>query len=799
MNQTGSLAGCLNLCIRYPQTKGDGVSITYYTMKVFIWRGIRVLILSLLLPCLPSEAQIFRGQVIDIQDESPLFPVQFQYPDSTVAGYSGEAGRFEFLIPPGPSRLRLVKPGYQTTEITVNPESEPVHIGMTPSSISLAEVKITSYASGKSNRETAGSLAVIQGEQLRQGSGISLQSAFNSVPGLQMDQSHLSESRVSIRGSGIRAPWGIRNVKIYLNDIPITEADGTSRLEAIDVHDLGSVEIIKGPASSLYGGGTGGVIRFQLQRASYLENSLSLSSLVGSYGLKRWAATYRHGGDKMNAYLSFGEQSLKGYRAHSQDFRRFLAANLQVYPNEDQTVTFVLSHSRQEAQIPGALSELQMMENPRQAAPTQIEKNAGRNQTWTRFGMSHQYRPSSRFHIRTSLFQYAYDLDHPLPFAYIRNTYQSLGGRTQFQWRPGKSPGKVSMIWGAEGNSAKTKGTQFQNLGGKEGPIQSAIDYTFINYALFAHGEYQLLRHTRLTAGLSYNGIQYQVGDYLSPDLSGERNFDPALSPRLSISQRLLPGIFIHGSISAGYSPPSSAEIKDAEGRVNPEIHAERGTNYEINLKGGFLDQRWIFDLAFFQMDMKGELIGQSIHQGITVYHNVGRSQHRGAEASLTWHPLREADHKWLRLWMLGALSYSDFRFIDYRRFDAQSQQEVNYRGNQIPGISPWVLHLATNLSSRPGIYGQTQLHLKDKAPLNDANTDYVSGYLLVHAKLGYRRKLGEKIGLDLHAGLDNLTDAKYSSLVSLNAPSYGGSDPAYYHPSAGRQGYVGVRLNYHF
>ncbi len=216
-------------------------------------------------------AQTLTGQIIDIQDGRPLGQVMIRTLDSSIVRYSQSDGRFEFPMPAEKTRWQFYRLGYESQEVEIDPHRSQILISPSPESVSLSEVRVTAYSTSRSNRETAGAIAVIRGEQIRQGNGISLQSAFNCIPGVQMDQSNLSESRISIRGQGIRAPWGIRNVKIYLNEIPISEADGTSRLEAIDVQNLGSAEIMKGPASSLYGGGTGGVIRFQLQRAAYQE------------------------------------------------------------------------------------------------------------------------------------------------------------------------------------------------------------------------------------------------------------------------------------------------------------------------------------------------------------------------------------------------------------------------------------------------------------------------------------------------------------------------------------------------
>src|SRR5690606_27291348 len=296
-----------------------------------------------------------------------------------------------------------------------------LNIQLEPSTVSLNEVRVSGYNGNKTRKETAGAVALISGDQIRSGNGVSLQSAFNHVPGVRMDQSTLSEARISIRGNGVRSSFGIRNVKIYLNDIPVTEPDGTTRIESLDVNNVGQAEIIKGPASSIYGGGTGGVINFRLQRSPYQEQSVELSSLLGSFGLARLATTYRNGGDQVNAYASYGWQQFDGYREHNHDMRRFLTGNFQFFPSNKQIITLLLSRTTQHTQIPGALTQSQMNEDRRQASPSNIEKQAGRYQNWTRVGIGQQYRFNDQLTNTTSVFTYFYDLDHPLAYAYLRN------------------------------------------------------------------------------------------------------------------------------------------------------------------------------------------------------------------------------------------------------------------------------------------------------------------------------------------------------------------------------------------
>ena len=666
---------------------------------------------------------------------------------------------------------------------------------------SISEVQVSGYgATQKKNRETAGAVASLGLAAIRQGNGVSLQAAMNSVPGVKMDQSTLSESRISIRGNGVRASWGIRNIKIYLNDIPLTEADGTSRLEALDVQNIGRAEIIKGPASSMYGGGTGGVINFELQRAPYQQRSLEGSALLGSYGLGRLAGTYHSGGDKINSYVSYGWQTFDGYRQHSQDMRRFLTGNFQFFPSDKQQITLLLNRSTQHTQIPGALTAEQLASDRRQANPSNLDKQAGRYQNWTRIGIGQQYDFNEHFSNSSSVFTYSYDLDHPLPYAYIRNYYQSYGGRTRFNYDPGFRRFATVFVLGGEINQANTKGTQYINEQGKEGAIRNNTDYDNRFYSLFYQSETKLGPHTDLALGINYSALQYAVQDYINAAKSGLKKFNPQASPRIALSHHFGSALSLHASVSSGYSPPSSSEIQDVNGSINPRVQAEKGINYELNAKGSLLRSRLAYDLALFRMDMKGELIAQSVQQGISIYNNAGKTQHQGAELALSYLAIQETDQLGITLLRPSiALTYSHFRFKDYKILDAKNQIKANYDGNALTGIAPWVLQAGVQLDTRSGFYANASYFFNDKMPLNDKNSVYNAAYQVLNAKAGYRCQLSKHLSGELYAGLDNITDEQYSSLTALNAVSYTDDSPAYFQPSPGRNGYGGLQIKYSF
>lgn len=748
-----------------------------------------------------AQQHTVKGYIHDAQTKEALQGMYIMTADSLSSTISDEHGAFELKAEQSEGKIIVSGVGYKEEQPFYDGQNNDLHVVLQPRDISLTEVLIKSFNSNKKNKETPGAIAAIGKNQIKRGDGTSLQNSFNRVPGVQLDQSTLSESRVSIRGNGVRAGWGVRNIKFYLNDIPVTEVDGTTRLEGIDVNDLGHAEISKGPASSVYGGGTtGGVVNFELEQAPYGERSMEASGVTGANGLNRIATTFRSGSEQMNSFVSYGYQEYKGYRAHSSDLRRFLAGNFQFYPSDEQTITLLVNRTSQDTQIPGAITKQQMEEDPKQASAENLDKQAGRKQTWTRVGLGQKYDFSKYFSNSTSIFTYFYDLDHPLAYAYLRNYYQSYGGRTDFTFDPDFDKFNTKFVVGAEYNQAKTKGAQYENDQGVEGEIRSNIDNKNTLYTVFYQSETELTDKALLTVGMSYNGLNYKIEDYLEPSESGTKRFQGRFSPRIALSYDFGEALSLHGGISKGFSPPTTSEIENPDGTINPEVGAEKATNYEINAKGSFFNTRFNYDLALFRMNMKGELIAQTVDQNVTIYNNSGRTIHDGVELALEYQAITEEESKVIKsLKPFAALTYSDFWFDDYKELDENDNVLDDYSGNKLTGIAPWILNLGVDLEFDFGFYFNGNFFYKDKLPLNDANTDHQSSYGLLNTKIGYKAKFLNYFDVDIYAGVNNINNTLYSSMSALNASSYGGNAPAYFNPSPKRNGYVGMSLKYKF
>ena len=91
----------------------------------------------------------------------------------------------------------------------------------------------------------------------------SLQEYIQQMPGVftQNANNYAQDLRISIRGFGSRAAFGIRGIKLIVDGIPETTPDGQGQLDNLNLGIIDRIEVIKGASSSLYGNASGGVIQ----------------------------------------------------------------------------------------------------------------------------------------------------------------------------------------------------------------------------------------------------------------------------------------------------------------------------------------------------------------------------------------------------------------------------------------------------------------------------------------------------------------------------------------------------------
>ena len=137
-------------------------------------------------------------------------------------------------------------------------------------------------------------VSVQSGRALQLGNtGFSLDEALQGVPGLQIQNryNYNTGERISIRGFGSRSQFGTRGIKILVDGVPATLADGQSALDHIDIGSLGRVEVMRGPSAAMYGNGGGGVLSFQTKESPDVPVREEATAIFGENGLMRFQST----------------------------------------------------------------------------------------------------------------------------------------------------------------------------------------------------------------------------------------------------------------------------------------------------------------------------------------------------------------------------------------------------------------------------------------------------------------------------------------------------------------------------
>jgi iron complex outermembrane receptor protein len=241
-------------------------------------------------------------------------------------------------------------------------------------------------------------------------------------------------SRIVLRGYGNATNFNGVGYKAYLNDIPLTDADGTTFLDDVDFAILGRVEVLKGPASSLYGTGIGGVVNMYTERAPSGSTSIAENFMVGSYGLLRSSTTLRAGTDNASFLVNYGYQYYDTFRKHATSTKHFLTMNGDFYANERQTASVFLSYTNSYDLLPGQVDSVQLINSPDIAEAAYLANNANIKTESIRAGFSHEYRFSSQFVNRTSVFAAGQIIDQPFAAGVNKTSKMKFGGRSTLTW-----------------------------------------------------------------------------------------------------------------------------------------------------------------------------------------------------------------------------------------------------------------------------------------------------------------------------------------------------------------------------
>lgn len=625
--------------------------------------------------------------------------------------------------------------------------------------IPIAPVSVTVLRTPLQMTEVPYSISVNTEREIKLGKpGLSVEEALRIVPGVQVENRHnyaLGE-RISIRGFGSRAQFGVRGVRMLVDGIPATLPDGQSSLTYVDVHSLGRVEVVRGPAASLYGNTAGGVIQMETQEPPPFPVSQEFGVTAGSAGLLRLRSTTSGQTDNLNYQVNLSRLTTDGYRAHSESEVLFVNSRLG-YTIDNNRFRLVVSGGDTDALNPGSLSAALQEQDRFQAFQNNINARTGKTIREGLAGASWA-RDASAGDLEVSTYYSQREVRNPIPSDIIELNRSGGGVRALFHANPLTSLG-LQLSFGAEGDIQRDDRQEFANSQGENGALRIDQTESVNNVGLFGQATAHLTPRVSLLGALRYDYFRFESEDHFlsNGDDSGSRTLD-AISPSIGLTFAISDDLHLYGNAGKTFETPTTVELgnrADGAGGLNPDLEPQEALSFEVGGRA-VLANRLALQAAAYHSDVTNSLIPFEVENapGRTYFANAGSATHKGFELGATVIPFEGIS-------LQGAYTYTDAIFDEY---GAAS-------GNKVPGVAPHRIETVLTIapSAVPAYLAIENRNLSEIA-VNDANSAFSPAYNITEIRAGLNEFHVGSLTIEPYAGVSNVFDAEYNTSLAVNA-----------------------------
>ncbi len=725
-----------------------------------------------------------QGKVIDQSTGTPLSGATINSNGKNVAS-TGKDGVFSIPCS-GTIKIQVSYVGYETTVKTVNC-GDNISIMLKAQGNTLDNVEISATSStNKSLLNQPQSITKLTEKELKRGLGLFLDDAIQtSVPGVQMARRTVSGGQqFNIRGygNGSRGTRGIssnfdgQGYKVYLNDIPVTDAEGVSTLDDIDYGAVSNTEIVKGPAGTLYGQAISGAVNLKIGAPLKGKTAISQQLMLGNYGLQRYTTQLMTGGERSSMMLTYGKQKSDGFSIHNSSHKDFVNFVGDFQPGEKQNLSTYVGYTDSYDERLGELTIAQYLNKDYSGNIEYIRRNAHSHVSTFRAGVSHTYHFSKAISNTSSVFGMGFRSDVSSAGGWTDKTSVNYGFRTSFNTRFFFSNG-ISLN-GITGMEVQRQDAQVVGYSMKVNPadpnpggpwVYGTSPYWIINAvtsntafvttptAYFSEWTLALPKDLSVTGGIGISTQRIVLDDRLNaPNATALRpsRFDTCyknmVSPHLAINKVFRKGISVYASYSTGFKAPVSsyffiatpqigtppnAGSAPATARVNGDLKSEKGTQFEIGTKGNTVNGKLVYELALFHLSFKNKMTSVAVPVPTTTppvtataysyMINGGEQIHNGLEASVRYSIIKGADGFFSDLTPFVTFTYSDFKYGDNFVFKTGNStanagiDTLNYSGLNVFGTPKIMAAWGFDLNTKPGIYASFSHLYKD--PMNIA------------------------------------------------------------------------------
>lgn len=653
----------------------------------------------------------------------------------------------------------------------------------------LDELSVTATKVPRKTSEVSASVDVVTKDEIEQTKAWNVGEAIGSLPGVQAESKNGAyDTHIIIRGAGAKAAYGVREIMIMVDGVPVTDPDSFTRLDMVDTSDIERIEVVKGPNSTLYGANAAGGVINIITKNPMEAQGLNIKLSHGSYNSEETHVQY--GGNSGDLYyvLSGTRRSTDSWREHNKFDSHQLNGRFSYILDDSSDLTLSLSYTESDLELPGNLTKEEFDADHTQQASSWI--HMGRYSTNKRLALGY----NKEFTGGNDLIAKAYMQDwyhyHPVPYG-INDGGAVVSGLDLQLNIPSELMGKKSItsvgVSGQRDDRASAKytyrDTTWNSFAGRvtapysdsdiRGDLMEADTNIVDKYGVFVQESIWLGENTILDVGLRHDVVDFDlhsdkhyewdhsIGNYAAAsDVVDIEESWKRLSPRLGINHALSDGMHVYGAISTGFQTPTQSELE-----TNLDLDPQKSVNYELGLKGS-TETGHRYEAVAFHTKIEDEVLKLVDFFGTSYYDNAGETVHQGLELSGVYRATSTIS--------IGAnYTYSDFYFDKYEEQEADYSSGfpptiiTHYRsGNQIPLIPEHKYTAFVDYRSPEGFYGRLSSNTWGEYYVDTANSETYDGFTVLNAKVGHKLK-----NRDFYLQAGNILDKKYAAEVGS---SYG-------------------------
>ncbi|HUN54366.1 MAG TPA: TonB-dependent receptor [Smithella sp.] len=683
------------------------------------------------------------------------------------------------------SQLQAQSKNYNAPDASVASDTEGKNDYAPDAVVTMGEVVVTATRDAQEVRKTPANVSVITAEEIKESGATTLPEVLENIESVQFRSlsGNASQAYVDVRGIGGDNPYGKTLVMLDGRRLNRTDMASIDWME-IPLNTIEKIEIVRGPSSVLYGDAAiSGVINI-ITKKGQGEPKFNASMLAGSYGLndERIGVT---GATGKWTYAVNGENNFSfGYRERSKYSAQGGGLDLGYSASDLLNVSLDISFNKDDYQMPGALTQAQMSQNPQQY----------QNYPPELFGTSTPNDDGSNKYANVNLG--------------VKSFFGSWG-QMEVNFLYGKKDMQVNMdSWFlysdtmADTYGITPKYVLAKNIFGFDNKVVVGVDYynepyekdfyndrertiklstaNFIRESLgyYIRDEFSILKNLILSGGYRSERtyISGSNNDFFNPgnSFSNTKNVYDADAYEAGLTWLWGKKSKVFAKYATVYRIPFLDEIACFNGfnegtLFNTSLKQERGISMETGTEFYPLENLKI-GLTLFRMDMADEIMWVNTSPATGENQNIESTRHNGAEISASY------------LWEKYARFYGNFTYQEATYENgANNKKELWLVPNRMATMG-MEIYLPYNLMFRPEIHYVGDCFLSQDY---ENVGDKLSSYTLINMYLSYKPSFW-KIHMTAFLGAENLGNVKYASFGSYNVPSYGVGAPSTYYPMPG-------------